>query len=196
MFVLREEVTSLESSYAATKEEVADLLRQREQLASQLAAIKSRNQGLQRVLQTKQDNFARTSVAKVTQRNSILNETLLELSNTASMVASCYDSSDIEKRTLRDSFMSGLDAAEYLEDEEICLQQARLFVKRRLASPTAIGESSDSNMVVSSENLDKGEDDLLHDNNLAFLRGVDAETHAKHCKELSRLQNMYAKGLE
>lgn len=181
----------MESSYAATKEEVADLLRQREQLASQLATVKSRNQGLQRVLQTKQDNFRKTSVAKVAQRNSILNETLQELSNAASMVASCYDSSEIEKRTLRDSFVSGLDATQYFEDEDICLQQARQFVKRRLASQTAIGENFDSNLVVSSESLDKGEDDLLHDHNLAFLRGVDAETHAKHCRELSRLQNMY-----
>lgn len=182
------EVFGLESTYAATKEEVSELLRQREILVSQLATIKNRTQTLQRVKQRRQDSFSRVTLARAEQRNSSINSALAELSNSASLVARCY--SDDETRALGDAFVSGVDFTPYLDQEDVCLSQAQLFVKRRLASPTAIGDLNDTS-IVSGESLDRGEDELLQDPSLAFLRGVDAETHARHCRELARLQATY-----
>lgn len=184
----REEVESLETTYVATKEEVSDLLRQREQLVAQLSAVKARSQSLQRVQQRQQDSFSRVTMAKIDQRSTAVDNSLDELSSVASLVAGCYAEDD--DRTLKEAFMTGVNIVPYLEQEDACLREAQHFVQRRLASQTAVGELTDSS-TVDSDNLDKGEDDLLQDPSLAFLRGVDAETHARHCRELARLQTAY-----
>jgi HAUS augmin-like complex subunit 3 len=169
----RAEIAALEEEYNVAKSDLRDVVRQRDHMQAQLSNAQTKNKAIQQLAQKRTDQFHRTISQKLAQRNAQMNDVLKGLSSV---------STEFVQQHVADStgslFLSTAPLNEYYEQDDVYTSHVRRYMKQYLGSATGEAVADDN-------------DAILNDPSLQFIRGIDAETHAKNCQEMNRLQNAF-----
>lgn len=170
---LRNEIAVLEKEYFAARSEFRDVIRERDVLQAQLSEAQQKQKALQALSQRRQEQFQKTTWQVIQHK---------DVQFTESLKALCAATSEFVRKQAEETtaMLSSTLAVntEYFDAEENYTAQLRRYLRQSLGAVSqATGVETDSTLPADERTL------------LAFARGVDANTHAQNCREMSRLQN-------
>lgn len=202
------EIARLEAELNPLKKEVQRLSRRQTALESHLAVGKKKTTQLERLLLTRRESFSKTLSPKLSHRGAQLGRLSSNLETCTSQVVNFFESalSNAGSPAQRAPFVSTSSWVDYDQQEDRYSKQMRLYMRRLLStsdhgtsttssSRDASGTSSGSNIDQSTNSGDENSRYFwmkVTDPKDIRFRGVDADTHARHSTELTRLRDLYA----
>lgn len=203
------EIARLEAELSPLKKEVQKLSRRQAALESHLAVGKKKTAQLERLLLTRRESFTKTLSPRLSHRGAQLGRLSSNLESCTSEVVNFFANalSNAGSPAQRAPFVSTSSWVDYDQQEEKYSKQMRLYMRRLLSTSDQSSGSTSTNRDISLSSTTSNSSDITNtsmDESSRYhwmkvadpkdirFRGVDAETHARHSTELTRLRDLYA----